>query len=124
MSPPARPRRPSPGHDTGPRPLAEGLGDAVARLDTDAGALGALFGRWEEIAGPDLARHVRPLKLSGGVLWVAADHAAWATQVRALGAALLDRVGAIATSAPTRLEVVVRRADGGRRGAPGAPPVD
>ena len=96
----------------------------MARLDTDAGALGALFGRWEEIAGPDLARHVRPLKLSGGVLWVAADHAAWATQVRALGAALLDRVGAIAeqradTSRGRRAPCRRRR-----RRAPGAPPVD
>ncbi len=121
MTPPAR-RRP-PGPDRGPRPLAEGLGDAVARLDTDPGALGTLFSRWDEIAGPDLARHVRPLKLAGGVLVVAADHAAWATQVRALSTTLLERVGVIAGSVPTRLEVTVRRADGGRQRAPGGPPV-
>jgi len=123
VSPPEHRRRP-PTPDTGPRPLAEGLGDAVARLDTDAGTLGIVFSRWEEIAGPDLARHVQPLKLSGGVLSVSADHAAWATQVRALGTTLLERVGAVAGRAPARLEVVVRRPGGGRRKAPGAPPVE
>jgi predicted nucleic acid-binding Zn ribbon protein len=123
MSPPARRRRP-PAADRGPRPLSEGLGEAVARLDTDAATLGTVFSRWEEIAGTDLARHVQPLKLSAGVLWVAADHAAWATQVRALGTTLLERVGTVAGAAPSRLEVTVRRPGGGRRNAPGSPPVE
>ncbi|MGO9458446.1 MAG: DciA family protein, partial [Acidimicrobiales bacterium] len=60
-----------------------------------AASLSAVFSRWEEIAGPAVARHVRPVTLRGGVLVVAADHPAWATQVRALGTGLLDRVGEV-----------------------------
>jgi hypothetical protein len=40
---------------------------------------------------------------------VAADHPAWATQVRALGAAILTQIGEATGKAPGRLEVVVRR---------------
>jgi predicted nucleic acid-binding Zn ribbon protein len=105
--------------------LGEGLEDAVARLGRpdaptpSAGALSAVFTRWEEIAGPALSRHVRPLRLSGGVLVVAADHPAWATQVRALGTGLLARVGEVSGQAPDRLEVTVRPLPGAPRKRPG-----
>ena len=58
--------------------------------------------------GPALARHVRPLRLSGGVLVVAVDQPAWATQVRALGAGLLTRVGEVGGVVPDRLQVTVK----------------
>jgi predicted nucleic acid-binding Zn ribbon protein len=111
---PPRRRRRRPGVDPGPRRLGEGIDDALARLGRPgapapgAGSLSAVFTRWEEIAGPALARHVRPVRLSGGVLVVAADHPAWATQVRSLGAGLLARVGEVSGQAPDRLEVTVR----------------
>jgi predicted nucleic acid-binding Zn ribbon protein len=76
--------------------------------DVDAGSLGALFSRWDEIAGTRLARHARPLRLADGVLVVAVDQPAWATQVRALGPALLTKMGEVTGHFPDRLEVTVR----------------
>ena len=79
-------------------------------LDTaDVATLAGVFGRWEEIAGPALAAHARPLRLTGGVLVLVVDHPAWATQVRTLAASLLQRIGELSGSTPDRVEVVVRR---------------
>jgi predicted nucleic acid-binding Zn ribbon protein len=98
------------GRDRGPRPVADSLDAVVGQLGpVDAGSLAAVFNRWEDIAGPRLAGHVRPLRLENGVLVVAADHPARATQVRSLSATLLARVGEITGQAPDRLEVTVRR---------------
>jgi predicted nucleic acid-binding Zn ribbon protein len=91
---------------------------AGAPPTASAAALGAVFTRWEEIAGPALARHAWPLRLSGGVLVVAVDHPAWATQVRALGTSLLARVGEVSGEVPDRLQVSVRP----RPAAPGTHP--
>jgi len=97
--------------DEGPRPigtsldaLADGLGIGAAR------PLGRLFSRWDEIVGPAVAAHVRPVRLDGDVLVVAVDHPAWATQVRHLGDELLVRVAEVTGEpGPRRLEVRVRR---------------
>lgn len=111
---PRRRRRP-PGPDGGPRSLSEGLEEVVDRLvpPTPAGApppgvLGTVFSRWDEIAGPALARHARPLRLTAGELVVAVDEPAWATQVRSLGSDLLKRVEEVSGKAPERLRVTVR----------------
>lgn len=47
---------------------------------------------WEKAAGQDLARHVRPVRLHGGVLVLEAASPAWATQIRYLTADLARRV--------------------------------
>jgi hypothetical protein len=116
-----RPRRRAAGPDAGPRPLSEGIDEAVRRLvpadpspgaPPSSGTLAAVFSRWEEIAGPSVARHVRPLRVSGGVLLVAVDQPAWATQVRSLSRHLLDRVAEVSGEAPDRLQVTVRPLDG------------
>ncbi len=108
--------------DLGPRPIGESVSQAVARLSEAGPAqLSAVFSRWEEVAGPVLGRHVRPVRISGGVLVVAADHPAWATEVRALSASVLERVGEIAGEVPDRLEVTVRR-PGGPAGKARIPP--
>jgi len=99
------------GHpDEGPRRLRESL-DVVVRhiAPQSAGEFAAIFGRWEDIVGPALAAHVRPIRATPEALVVAADHPAWATQVRALGDTLLAQVAQAAGRAPERLEVVVRR---------------
>ncbi len=101
----------------GPRPVSASLDAAVARLGSDraappASALGALFARWEEIAGTALAGHVWPLELTAGTLLVAVDHPAWATQVRSLSAELLARVGSVCGTEPSTLKVVVRPGKG------------
>ncbi len=75
----------------------------------DARGLGGLFSRWNEIVGPAMAEHVRPVRLDAEALVVAVDHPAWATQVRRLGETLLDKVSEqVDVQRPVRLEVRVR----------------
>ncbi len=94
----------------GPRRIGESLEAVVRRIGPQSPAeLGAIFGRWEEIVGTSLAAHVRPLRVTDEALVVAADHPAWATQVRSLATTVLARVAAAVGHAPARLEVVVRR---------------
>jgi predicted nucleic acid-binding Zn ribbon protein len=57
-------------------------------------AIGAVFGRWDQIVGADLAAHTRPEGFSAGELLVTADSTAWATQVRLLAGTLVARVNA------------------------------
>ena len=46
--------------------------------------MGSVFGRWDQLVGPDVAAHTRPERFNDGELVVIADSAAWATQVRLL----------------------------------------
>jgi len=104
------PRRRRSGEDDGPRRLSESLDTAVSHITPQSvGEFAAVFGRWEEIVGTALAAHVRPIRATEDTLVVAADHPAWATQVRALGGTLLAQIEASAGRAPARLEVVIRR---------------
>jgi predicted nucleic acid-binding Zn ribbon protein len=70
----------------------------------------AVFTRWTEIAGEELAGHVRPLRIDGSALVVAADHPAWATRARMQAGPILAQVEALGDRAFERLEVVVERA--------------
>ncbi len=89
---------------TGPRvdPRA-GSGDlvtlaiAVDRVVGTAGgrerlAVHGVFGRWPELVGADVAAHSRPTGFDGGVLEVAADSSAWATQLRLLAPVVMAAV--------------------------------
>jgi predicted nucleic acid-binding Zn ribbon protein len=108
---PRRRRRRRYGPDRGPTSVADDLDRVVARMGTsEASTLGLVFTRWEEIVGPVLAGHVKPIRVSDDTLVVAVEQPAWATQVRSLGATLLTRVGEVTGTVPTRLEVTVRRA--------------
>lgn len=75
------------------------LGAAIRGLLADEGwqqqaAIGAAFGRWEQIVGPELAAHARPGGLADGELVIVADSTAWATQLRLLAATLVRRLSA------------------------------
>jgi predicted nucleic acid-binding Zn ribbon protein len=75
------------------------LGAAIRRLLAEQGwqqqaAIGAAFGRWEQIVGAELAAHARPDRLADGELVVLADSTAWATQLRLLAATLVRRLNA------------------------------
>jgi predicted nucleic acid-binding Zn ribbon protein len=96
--------------DRGPRPVRESL-DAAVRHIAPHGAreFAAIFGRWEELVGAAVAAHVQPLRATDEALVVAADHPAWATQVRALAPTLLAQIATATGRVPARLEVVVRR---------------
>jgi predicted nucleic acid-binding Zn ribbon protein len=65
-----------------------------------------VFGAWEKVVGPDIARHSRPVKLDAGVLTVEAESTAWATQLRLLAATLLKKIAAeVGHNVVTRLNI-------------------
>jgi predicted nucleic acid-binding Zn ribbon protein len=88
-----RPRRSGRAHREDPQPLSTALDDLLADQgwQTEA-AVGSVFGRWDQLVGPDVAAHTRPERFSDGELVVIADSAAWATQVRLLTSAVLRRL--------------------------------
>jgi predicted nucleic acid-binding Zn ribbon protein len=55
-------------------------------------ALGAVFGGWADIVGPQVAAHTRPDSFDEGELVVIADSDAWAAQVKLLTPQLLRRL--------------------------------
>lgn len=96
-------------HDE-PVPIARSL-DAVVRSlrGPSRAAVGGVFGRWSDAVGEHVADHVRPLKLDGGVLTVAVDDPAWATQVRFLEGTIVARLHEVAGVVVERLDVRVVR---------------
>lgn len=79
-----------------PEPLADALGGFVDRLGWRERLRGArVHEAWPEIAGEQLARHVEPVRLAGGVLVVRALSPAWATQVRYLAPQIVARANAV-----------------------------
>jgi predicted nucleic acid-binding Zn ribbon protein len=101
----AREKRDGANTRSGARPDArdpQGVDTAIARLVAERGwsqtvAVGGVLGRWDAVVGSDVAAHCTPLSFADGVLTVAADSSAWATQVRLLAPTLLrllaDEVG-------------------------------
>jgi predicted nucleic acid-binding Zn ribbon protein len=84
----------------GPDPRDPQLfGAVLARLMKARGwqqpaAEATVFGAWERLVGPDVAKHSRPIKLDDGELTVEAESTAWATQLRLLAGSLLRRIAA------------------------------
>ncbi|MBW3601270.1 MAG: DUF721 domain-containing protein [Actinobacteria bacterium] len=100
----------------------ESLGDLVGELTSARGWASRLrdarvHRRWPQIVGPELAAHVEPVRLHGGVLVVRAESPPWATQVRYLSGQLAERANEIlGAGSVRRVNVVV--ASGGRTGPP------
>jgi predicted nucleic acid-binding Zn ribbon protein len=69
--------------------------------------LTAVFSRWEQLVGPDIAAHASPVSLRDGTLVVIADQPAWATQLRFLASDLLTRIRAEA-GAPELMKIEIR----------------
>jgi predicted nucleic acid-binding Zn ribbon protein len=96
----AQARREGANTRSGARPDArdpQGVAGVIARMVAERGwsepvAVGGVLGRWDAVVGPDIAAHCRPLSFEDGVLTVAADSSAWATQVRLLASSLLRRL--------------------------------
>ncbi|WP_334142612.1 DUF721 domain-containing protein [Rhabdothermincola sp.] len=109
-----RPLPTSDGNDSQPERLAHSLDRVVRHLGgSSAGAVGGLFGSWEQIVGERVARHATPSALRDGVLVVAVDDPAWATQLRFLEREILGRVQEVLNLPElARLEVRVRRSRG------------
>lgn len=79
-----------------PQPVKASL-ERVARALGIPGVdvMGAVFARWPELVGADIAAHASPKSLRDGVLAIEVDHPAWATQLRYLGSDLLARLSAV-----------------------------
>lgn len=110
--PPTSRRRTRGRSDDGPIRLSDALRVVSERIGAPRpDVLTAVFGRWEDVVGPSMAAHVRPLRLQEDALVVAADHPAWASQVRHLAADILARLqdACGAEEAPRRLEVRVKK---------------
>jgi predicted nucleic acid-binding Zn ribbon protein len=60
-----------------------------------ASTLSTVFASWPDMVGESVAQHSRPRSLRDGVLVVAVDEPAWATQLRWLEADLLARLEAV-----------------------------
>jgi predicted nucleic acid-binding Zn ribbon protein len=74
--------------------MSELLDRTTRRLGgPSSGTTSTVFAGWEQIVGADIAGHARPLSLHSGVLVLAVDHPAWATQLRYMTADLLTRIG-------------------------------
>lgn len=112
--------RPSPDESAEPWRKAEAseprrLDEALARVVSGRRwqvrlAEAQVHARWTAIVGEDVARHVVPVRLHGGVLVVRADSGAWASQIRALGREVTRRATEeLGAGAVRTLKVVVSR---------------
>jgi predicted nucleic acid-binding Zn ribbon protein len=76
-----------------------------ASLDT----LETIFNRWAELVGPDVAEHIRPLRINGSVLVLGADHPAWVTRGRMESQQILDGLRARGDTTIARIDVILQR---------------
>ena len=87
------------------------LGAVLARIVKARGwqqptAEATVFGAWGRVVGAEIATHSRPVKLEEGVLTVEAESTAWATQLRLLSAALLQKIAReVGHNVVTRLNI-------------------
>lgn len=117
-----RPASPGPGGQD-PRRVGESL-DRVTRGmgGPAASVISVVFAHWEGVVGAAVADHATPVTLKDGVLVVAVEDAAWATQLRFLERQILERLEEASGSAvATRVDVRVRPRGGGRPGGRGKP---
>jgi predicted nucleic acid-binding Zn ribbon protein len=79
-----------------PVPLSDALAAVGAELGLPAGnAHGELDAHWVEVAGADVAAHARLVSVRDGVLTVAVDDPVWASQLRYLETAVVERATAL-----------------------------
>jgi predicted nucleic acid-binding Zn ribbon protein len=79
----------------GPHGIREALAKLSRRLGLpDPSKAGAVWGRWEELVGAEIAGHARPSSLREGVLRVRADSPAWAHELGYLREEIQARVNA------------------------------
>ncbi len=103
------------GFEDAPVPVGKALERLLGSLDAPAvDLLSTVFEQWEDVVGPEAARHCRPVAIEGERLIVLASDATWASEVQWLASALLARVNEM--SAAGRLEsLTVRVAPAGKR---------
>jgi predicted nucleic acid-binding Zn ribbon protein len=78
-----------------PQPLGRVARDLAKKRGWSAQvAEGTVLGNWSSVVGQQIADHATPTALSDGVLSVAAESTAWATQLRMIQAQLLAKIAA------------------------------
>jgi predicted nucleic acid-binding Zn ribbon protein len=96
------------GFEDRPVPLGDALERLLGSLDAPpVDLLATVFQRWEEVVGPDVARHCRPAAIEGERLIVLAADATWASEVQWLASAVLARINEMSTAG--RLESLTVR---------------
>jgi predicted nucleic acid-binding Zn ribbon protein len=60
--------------------------------------LDAVFSRWEEIVGDDVAAHCRPVSITGHTLLVEASDSTWASELRWLENEVVARLSEVCGS--------------------------
>ena len=79
-----------------PVPLSDALAAVGAELGLPAGnAHGTLEEHWADVMGDDIAAHAHLVAVRDGVLTVAVDGPIWATQMRYLEAAVVERAATV-----------------------------
>lgn len=108
------PGRREPGDEGDPVPVRAGLDRLLGHLTgASVATTKTVFDRWAAIVGEPVASHTRPQTLRDGVLSVAADDPAWASQLRFLEADLREKlVREPGGAGIVRIEFVVRRNTG------------
>jgi predicted nucleic acid-binding Zn ribbon protein len=80
-------------------------------------AEGAVFGQWTTVVGAQIAEHATPTGLRDGVLTVAAESTAWATQLRMVQSQLLAKIAAaVGDGVVTTLKITGPTAPSWRKG--------
>lgn len=80
-------------------------------------AEGAVFGQWSTVVGEQIAEHATPSSLREGVLTVAAESTAWATQLRMVQSQLLAKIAAaVGDGVVTSLKITGPTAPSWRKG--------
>jgi predicted nucleic acid-binding Zn ribbon protein len=98
------------------------LDAAMERLVAEHGwqtdlAVHAVFGRWDEIVGPEVAQHCKPERYADDELTVRADSTSWATQMRLLAATVVRRLNLeLGDGAVRRIRVLGPQGPSWRRG--------
>lgn len=81
------------GRGRDPQGIAEVMDALTARLGWNSPiARSELLASWHEVAGAETAEHSRPVGIDDGVLTVACDSTAWATQLRLMRVQIATRI--------------------------------
>jgi len=101
-----------------PQPLGRVARDLAKKRGWSAHmAEGTVLGEWSAVIGHQIADHATPTALNDGVLSVAAESTAWATQLRMMQAQILARIaGAVGNGVVTSLRITGPTAPSWRKG--------
>lgn len=101
-----------------PQPLGKVARDLAKKRGWSAQvAEGMVFGQWVSVVGGQIADHASPIGLNNGVLSVAAESTAWATQLRMMQAQLLAKIAAaVGHGVVTSLKITGPAAPSWRKG--------